>query len=679
MSAFFGRSGRESGARGAFDRSRSFSLSIAAHVGLLLGAAPFTSPRAIAADPPAGPSTVFVNDLSRLSTRHLEHYVPFHFSLPQGWVAGKKAGTEESANVVQFQRRQAIEGDDFLTQESFAVGELVGVGTGEISRQLVQGLCAQMSEQLAAGFPSFKSEPDVDMTFAGLSGHGFDFRFYPETSDPKGVAGWGRLVLIPGPAFDSPRGLTILMFGTTAAPELKAAADFGVKGELPTIIGSFKTGRPKQSPEETAAEIKRLLDRVDSYLGEPTYPYENADRAAIMITEAIRLAPKDPKLLVRRASIADRRLNQSEQSLADLNAAVELAPADAEVRIARARKLLKIGKEAEAKLDVDEALRVAPQTADAHAALAEWNSDYKNEKHDAAIAAYDEAIRLDPKRAEYHLGRALAWEKKGGYDRKHDDRALADYDVALGLDPKLEHALQNRAHLHEQNGRLKEAVRDLDALVEHYPLNRRTRERRAVLLVRAGQFDRAIPELDELLKFANPREPETYQATYYVARGDAYYGKQDYEKAGPDYLAAMHFPQYSFLRFERPELVISADELKTRLAAADEGVKLAPTDPEARGGRGMLRYIGRDFAGAVEDLEVSNSPEKATFFSVSLRGFAKLHLFRDKEARDDFLAAKKLFEADKQTEPFKEVREFEDFIDTATADIEQRRGKPPAK
>jgi tetratricopeptide (TPR) repeat protein len=672
MSALFGRSA------GVWVRRDDCNL-VVALVGLLLGAAPFASQRAIAADPPAGSSTVFVNDLSRLSTKHLERYVPFHFSIPKGWIADQKAGTEESGDVVRFERRLPLDGGEHLTQESFAVGELEVPAAGGISQELVSLLCQGFSEKLAANFPNYKSTPDTDVKFAGLAGRGFDFSFDPKVPSPKSVGGWGRVVLIPGSELDRPHGLTIFLVGTTAAPELKSAADLGAKGELPTIIGSFKTGRPKQSPEETAAEIKRLLERVNTYLNEPTYPYENADRAALMIDEAIRLAPKDPKLLVRRASIADRQFNKGDRGLEFLNAAVELAPADAEARIARARKLLKIGKAAEAKLDVDEALRLAPQTADAHAALAEWNSDYKNEKHDAAIAAYDEAIRLDPKRAEYHLGRARAWTKKGSYDRKHDDRALADYDAALGLDPKLEHALDERAYLHEHHGRLKEAVRDMDALVQHYPQNLRFRERRALLLVRNGEFDRAIPELDAILKsdFA-PDKPSAY-SPHYKARGDAYYGKQDYQRAAESYGPAMNDPRFVYLRFERPELVLAADDLKARLAAADESVKLAPTDLNARGDRGMLRYLNRDFAGAADDLDLSLKSDKATFFLKSMCGFAKLHVFRDDDARTDFDAAIKLFEADKQTEPFKDVREFESFLDAATADIKDRRGKPPAK
>jgi tetratricopeptide (TPR) repeat protein len=640
------------------------------------------APSAFAAEEPADAGR-YVNRLSRLSARHLEHYVPFYFAVPKGWVAEPKAGTEESSNVVQYERRRA-EGDTVVKQESFAVGELTGVGTGPVSQDLMAILCESMSGNLAAGFPNYKKSPDAELTFAGLQGHGFDFSFEKDP-DPKSFRGWGRVVLIPGPAFGGSGGLAIVLFATSAAPEIASAADLGVKGELPAIIGSFKTGRPQESAEETAAEVKRLLERADAYLSERTYPAENASRAGLVIAEAVRLAPRDPRLLVFQAHVA-RRQGKHDECLALLNSAVELAPADVETRLARARERLSRAENKEAKADIDEALRLAPQSADANAAadaqaaLGAWHSDFNVRNFDAALAAYDEAIRLDPKRAEFYFARARVRADQSAYaSNPPDDLILADYDAAIRLDPKMEAARANRADLHERLDRAKEALADVDALTKLDPQNRRYRERLAVLLVRAGEFDRAITELDEILKFANPTEIDSAYAHLYLARGDAHYGKKDLERASPDYQAAMNSARFTYLRFERPELLMTADEAKARLEEADAQVKNAPTDPNLRVFRAMLRYLGRDFAGAVEDFDATLKGDSLKFYPVSLRGFAKLHLFRDDDARDDFDAALKLFETDKEIQPFTNVGDFEAFVREATADIKQRRGKPPEK
>ena len=53
------------------------------------------------------------------------------------------------------------------------------------------------------------------------------------------------MILIPNPD-GSENGIAMFMLGTVAAPELKAEKDLGVKGELPTILGSFKFGKPKK-------------------------------------------------------------------------------------------------------------------------------------------------------------------------------------------------------------------------------------------------------------------------------------------------------------------------------------------------------------------------------------------------------------------------------------------------
>jgi tetratricopeptide (TPR) repeat protein len=95
----------------------------------------------------------------------------------------------------------------------------------------------------------------------------------------------------------------------------------------------------------------------------------------------------------------------------------------------------------------------------------------------------------------------VSWVVRGLEKLPADPRgALADYDAALALDPTYVDALQDKANvLSEHLGRTEEAVRVLDAAVEHHPGFTKALAGRGVLLARLGHRDAAIRDARAVL------------------------------------------------------------------------------------------------------------------------------------------------------------------------------------
>jgi len=178
----------------------------------------------------------FVNSKANLSGALAEKYVDFSFDYPASWQLSSGAGKPDAKNFVQVQRTK---GGEVL--ESF------GVGTFSHDDALTKADMSEMLNKFAGIFaPSLLAFQKLSEGETQIgTNRGYELRFIGIDEARSGnCVEWGRLILLPGAANQN-RGVFLIVIAKSLAPELKNIKDVGVKGELPVIFNSFKTGAVK--------------------------------------------------------------------------------------------------------------------------------------------------------------------------------------------------------------------------------------------------------------------------------------------------------------------------------------------------------------------------------------------------------------------------------------------------
>jgi len=196
------------------------------------------------------------------------------------------------------------------------------------------------------------------------------------------------------------------------------------------------------------------------YLAQRDFPRAIAD-----FTRAIELAPKEPRLLVARAE-AYVRSGRRALGLADLDRALAIAPASVDARIHRAQMRLAGGDRAGAQADADAAAAAIVGPVNERLALA--NLYLALDAHDRAIAQLDPWIAAHPD--DVNLPVALndrCWAR--ALAGKELDKALSDCNAALRRRPKTPAYLSNRGLVRLRMGEYDRAIEDFDAALAANP------------------------------------------------------------------------------------------------------------------------------------------------------------------------------------------------------------------
>src|SRR6266850_5365562 len=172
--------------------------------------------------------TTYNNSSGNFAGNLKENYVDFSFDYPRAWQRDPKAGKGDSPNFVKVEQAT----DDEITLENFAVGYYTG------QRDVMPKVANQLSEQFSSGFPEYQKVSEGP-TKAGRY-DGYEFRFTAKAKNtPKGDLDiWGRVILLPGG--DNRKGAALIMLATSASDQVRSVEDVGEKGELPTVLNSFK-------------------------------------------------------------------------------------------------------------------------------------------------------------------------------------------------------------------------------------------------------------------------------------------------------------------------------------------------------------------------------------------------------------------------------------------------------
>ncbi|MGE0426098.1 MAG: tetratricopeptide repeat protein [Reyranellaceae bacterium] len=203
--------------------------------------------------------------------------------------------------------------------------------------------------------------------------------------------------------------------------------------------------------------------------------------------------------------------------------------------------------------DQSEAIRLNPWFADAYAARGWVHADGR--RYESAIDDFDAAIRLDSANASAFFGRGMARKAQGSYEV-----AIKDFDVALRLDPSLRNAYDERHDAYAQLGQSEKGfatnpnmlarscgmLGKSGAIVEAMTYCQRALAiwadqpnallMRAEILLKGGQRDLAIADLDRLIRSGPPR----YMAPFaFELRGLAHLLAGRFDAATSDFNVAL--------------------------------------------------------------------------------------------------------------------------------------------
>ena len=221
------------------------------------------------------------------------------------------------------------------------------------------------------------------------------------------------------------------------------------------------------------------------------------DSAAPASTDSNSDSPTDAAGFARRAAASEARRN-SAAALADLTRAVALEPTSPEYVLKRGLLQLWIGHRDEARVDFDAALKLQPDNIPALEARADLNITKGNlTQVRLDLDAADRAAVKDP---------AARWQIASYYERAGMPApAIGEYDqwiAARPNDPLMPGALYRRCQLRAMwNLDLPLALADCNAALKSYPRDRSTLASRGLVYLRMGDYDNALSDYNDALRF----------------------------------------------------------------------------------------------------------------------------------------------------------------------------------
>ncbi|MYA69916.1 tetratricopeptide repeat protein [Candidatus Poribacteria bacterium] len=317
-----------------------------------------------------------------------------------------------------------------------------------------------------------------------------------------------------------------------------------------------------------------------------------------------------------RQAQAEFQQGNHQESIAHLDAALELNPNLVDAYLNRAAVNLLLGNYKEAVADCDNALRLNPHQVLAYINRASAKSVLG--KEEAAIEDCNAALKLNPNYAIAYNSRAGA-----NISLKRYKEAIADCDSAIKLDPNFVHSYFCRAMARSALGQDEAALADFDSALKLAPDSPEIYFARAHLKFALKDYAGTIEDYDKIVSL-NPQLGNSLNV--WDHRADAKYHLRDYEGAIKDYdkVIQLH-PKRETAYFDRGYAKYNLGKSK-----ADQGNRV-----EAQ----------VDYQGAVEDYTeaIKLDPEYASVYNS--RGWIKYLLGQFNHERGDTQEARKLFEA----------------------------------
>jgi len=375
------------------------------------------------------------------------------------------------------------------------------------------------------------------------------------------------------------------------------AADMVITGQLLDLDGMYRY-RTSAISVETAvrASVTRLNVRSDAAARRMMAALAN-QKTTVKIAKYGVSEDKTPQtageFLDRGLMFAQR--NEYEKAFAEFNEAIRLNPNLAAAYLWRgisqhniAWQALKENRkdvlgisianiEDRAIADITQAIQLEPNNPIGYSRRADAYFFGKGD-YNSAIADYTHAIRIAPSPTQTHtvidyLNRALCYQNKEDYDK-----AIADFETILRID---------------LNATVTSLADFSSLLAEAY-------ERRGSTYFRNGNYDRAITDLTQAIRF-NPNSADAYGW-----RGEAYMGKDDFDRAIADFTQLIRLNPNSVRAYgRRGYAYMEKDDFDRAIADFTQAIRLDPNGADLYYYRGGVYSLKGDFDRAIADWETT--------------------------------------------------------------------------
>jgi tetratricopeptide (TPR) repeat protein len=366
--------------------------------------------------------------------------------------------------------------------------------------------------------------------------------------------------------------------------------------------------------------------------------------------KARRAAEKSPQLdfsvLLKRSFRSDYQL-----ALADFSQAARLNPKSTWALEGAANVYNDLGEYAQAIVVLDRAIQMKP-TDNAYA----LRGFAKRSQADlaGALADYNSAINLAPQLPFYYGARAGVHEGQKNYQL-----AIQDYDQALKLRPNDTNSYYvNRGLLKSKSGDTNGAIADLTQAInskqESVP-KLLIHSTRGTLYAKKNNYKAAIADFTIAIQ-GNPRDVTT---TY--LRANAYFSLKQYDRALQDLAVANQLePDFADAHLLRGAIYLDKNQGQLALKSLNQALTLVAKAPGkeyvrsiALGNRGGAKYLLKDYAGALQDLNQAISADKELPRAFYYRGLVKAAQGQKASAVQDLEVAAQLFTKYKSPEKYK--------------------------
>jgi tetratricopeptide (TPR) repeat protein len=257
-------------------------------------------------------------------------------------------------------------------------------------------------------------------------------------------------------------------------------------------------------------------------------------------------------------------------AMADHDQAVRLAPGLASVYVNRALAWVRLGKGEQAGEDIEKAIALAPDDAEAYFTRAEMYR-YTAARREQVISDYGKAFALEPDYAEAYYGQATLL-----FDTDFD-RAIADYTRIIERKPDWQDgsAYRARAVAYAAKGDDRLALADRTEVVRMKP-GREAYVDRGFVYLRLTDYDAAAADFQKALAFGAHPSAHAGLAAVYRAKGD-------FDRALKEVNTAIGMaPAMSGLFIERADTYLAMGKTAEALTDVDASLRPFPKDPSAR-------------------------------------------------------------------------------------------------